>query len=361
MDYIKWRGDLIFEQSPFNEVDNLIFSFVSYVDFSGIVPEKEAEGAVTVKEASESFWEMYTDKDILDKPTLTKMSAFVLREMAASRRFGNLFLSDYVNEVDVEQQKQFAALRICVQEGRYYVAFRGTDETIVGWQEDFNMVYLPEVPSEKRAVEYLQEVMSQNHAEYYVGGHSKGGHLAIYAAVQNLEAFGDRILQVFNNDGPGVGAEMAASRAYQQMLPKLVSYVPEQSFFGLMLRHEEAMYTVKSSRSGLLQHDSLSWEVLGPEFVKVEEVSAQSRKTNAGLKNWLELLSLDERGEIIRLIFHSLSMAEIKNIGDFAALTPKRIYDLIGNLKDLDADQKTLVTRSFRLLIQELKGKGRKK
>lgn len=361
IDYIKWRGDLTFEQSPFNEVDNLIFSFVSYVDFSEIVPWKESEGEITVEEASERFWEVYTEKEILDKPTLTKMSAFVLREMAASRRFGLLFLSDYVNEIDEESQKQFAALRVRLREDMYYIAFRGTDETIVGWQEDFNMVYLPEVPSERRAVEYLQEIMGRNDAGHYIGGHSKGGHLAVYAAVRNFEVFGDRMLQIFNNDGPGVSASMAASREYEQMLPKIVSYVPEQSFFGLMLQHEETMYTVKSNRSGLLQHDSLSWEVLGPEFVKLKGVSIQSQETNKGLKNWLELLSLEERGEIISLIFHSLSMAEIKTIGDFATLTPKRIYDLIGKLKDLNADQKALVTRSFRLLVHELKGKGRRR
>ena len=361
IDYIKWRGDLTFAQSPFNEVDNLIFSFISYVDFSGIVPEKDEGKGIMVKEASERFWEAYTDKEILDKPTLTKMSAFVLREMASSRRFGNLLLSDYRNEIDEETQKQFAVLRIGLEKDCYYIAFRGTDETIVGWQEDFNMVYLPEVPSERRAVEYLQEIMGRDNAGYYIGGHSKGGHLAVYAAVKSFEIYGERMIRVFNNDGPGVSAEMASSEPYQQMLSKMVSYVPEQSFFGLMLQHRETVYTVKSNRTGLLQHDSLSWEVLGTEFVKAEEVSLQSRETNMGLKSWLGLLSLEERGEIINLIFHSLSEAEIKTIGDFASLTPKRIYDLIGRLKDLSADQKTLVTRSFRLLIHELKGKERKK
>lgn len=224
------------------------------------------------------------------------------------------------------------------------------------------MVYLPEVPSEKRAVEYLWEIMSRCgvSAQYYIGGHSKGGHLAVYAAVKSFHDFGEQILQVYNNDGPGVSVSMALSAEYQQMLPKLVSFVPEQSFFGLMLQHEETMYTVKSNRSGLLQHDSLSWEVLGPEFVKVEGLCEQSRETNIGLKNWLEHLSLEERGEIIQLIFHSLSLAGIRTIGDFAGLTPKRIYDLIRNLKDLDANQKALATRSFRLLVHELKKKRRK-
>ncbi len=360
-DYIKWRGDLTFEQSSFNEVDNLIFSFIAYVDFSGIVPEEG--GKITIREASRQFWEKYTDQEILDKPTLTKMSAFVLRDMADSRRFGNLYLSDYRNEIDEDLQKQFAAVQIHLEENLYYLAFRGTDETIVGWQEDFNMVYIPEVPSERRAVEYLQDALERREnagnqkGRFYIGGHSKGGHLAVYAAVQCFTEFREQIIQVFNNDGPGVSAVMAAAEEYRELLPRLVSYIPEQSFFGLMLIHEETAYTVKSSRSGLLQHDCLSWEVLGTEFVKVQGVAPQSRETNDGLKNWLSDLTVEERKEIVELIFNSLSLAGIRTIGDFSSLTPKKIYDMVRKLKEVDAEQRALVNRSFRLLIHALKGK----
>lgn len=357
-DYIKWRGDLTFEQAPFNEVDNIIFSFISYVDFEGIVPQAGENGGISIREASEMFWQMYTEKQIMDKPTLTKMSAFALREMADSRRFGGLMLSEYVNEIDEDEQKQFSAMQVQLTEDVYYLVFRGTDETIVGWQEDFNMVYLPEVPSEKRAVAYMDYVMGQNQARYYIGGHSKGGHMAVYAAVRNFEKYEDRILMVFNNDGPGVSEAMAETEAYQKLLLRLVSYVPEQTFFGLMLIHKEVIYAVKSNRSGLLQHDLLSWEVMGPRLVKVEQVSLSSRRINDGLKKWLNDLVLEEREEIIKLIFNSLCMAQIRTIGDFTTLTPKKIYDMIRKLKGLDAKQKTLVTRCFRLLVQELKGRG---
>ena len=368
-DYIKWRGDLTFEQSPFSEVDNLIFSYISYINFSGVVPEHagddagQQEGKITIREACRRFWELHTEQEVLENPTMTRPAPFVFRDLADSRRFGELYLSDYRNEIDEESQKQFSAILIHLGENRYYLAFRGTDETIVGWQEDFNMVCIPEVPSERRAVEYLQEALQRRESpagknpEFYIGGHSKGGHLAVYAAVHCYERFRDQIIQVYNNDGPGVSAAVAAGDAYQGILPRLVSYVPEQSFFGLMLIHEETTYTVKSSRSGLMQHDCLSWEVLGTEFVRVQEVSAQSRKTNDGLKKWLDGLTAEERQKITELIFSSLSLAGIRNIGDFAALTPKRLYDMVHNLKDMDAEQKALVNRAFRLLIHALKGK----
>ncbi|MGN0292573.1 MAG: Mbeg1-like protein [Lachnospiraceae bacterium] len=368
-DYIRWRGDLTFEQSPFNEVDNLIFSYISYINFSGVVPEHagddagQQEGKITIREACRRFWELHTEQEVLENPTMTRPAPFVFRDLADSRRFGELYLSDYRNEIDEGSQKQFSAIKIHLGENRYYLAFRGTDETIVGWQEDFNMVCVPEVPSEKRAVEYLQEALQHRESpaeqkpEFYIGGHSKGGHLAIYAAVHCYERFRDQIIQVYNNDGPGVSAAVAAGDAYQELLPRLVSYVPEQSFFGLMLVHEETTYTVKSSRSGLMQHDCLSWEVLGTEFVRVQEVSAQSRKTNDGLKKWIDGLTAEERQKITELIFSSLSLAGIRNIGDFAALTPKKLYDMVHKLKDMDAEQKALVNRAFRLLIHALKGK----
>ena len=373
-DYIKWRGDLTFEQSSFNEVDNLIFSFISYVDFSGIVPEEdtkeEGKGSartavkgVTVRETSQRFWGRFTEQEILDKPTLTKMSAFVLRDMAQSRRFGNLYLLDYRNEIDEDTGKQFAAIQIRLQENLYYLAFRGTDETIVGWQEDFNMVYAPEVPSERRAVEYLRDALNRRERTgdrepgFYIGGHSKGGHLAVYAAVKCFEEFRGQIIQVYNNDGPGVSTSMSAEESYGKLLPRLVSYIPEQSFFGLMLIHEENICTVKSSRSGLMQHDCLSWQVMGTEFEKVPGVSDRSRELNNGLKSWLAALTMEERKEIIELIFNSLSQAQIRTIGDFAVLTPGKIYDMMRNLKEISSEQKSLINRAFRMLMHALKGK----
>lgn len=405
-DYIKWRGDLTFEQSPFNEVDNLIFSCISYMDFSGIVPSENTEKntgrnpeentgknseentgrnaeentgksaggttgdgtgqlpcRITIREACRRFWDQHTEQEVLDNPSMTRPVPFVFRELADSRRFGDLYLMDYRNEIDEDSQKQFAAIQVDLGNNQYYLAFRGTDETMTGWQEDFNMVWLPEVPSEKRAAEYLREALLRRNGTggekpaFYVGGHSKGGHLAIYAALKCYEEFREQIIQVFNNDGPGVSAAVAASEAYQGILPRLVSYVPEQSFFGLMLIHEETTYTVKSSRSGLMQHDCLSWEVLGTKFVRTQGVSAQSRKTNDGLKKWLDGLTEGERQKITELIFSSLSLAGVRSIGDFAALTPKKLYDMVRKLKDMDAEQKALVNRAFRLLIHALKGK----
>lgn len=417
MDYIKWRGDLTLKQAPFNEVDNLILAFIAYVNFSGIVPEhkwnkyanvrenpavptimmleraedklKETEKGeeanssvnqkieieygkvtgldsertadrgrtfITVKEASKQFWELYTEKEVKTKTPFTKMAAFVLQEMAESRRFGELQLSHFINEVDEDSQKQFSAMQIRLDENLYYLAYRGTDETIVGWMEDFNMVYLPEIPSERRAIEYMEEVMQSGNF-YHVGGHSKGGHLALYASVKSPAWCRKQILSVTNHDGPGVNEEMAKSDEYLQILEKMVSYVPEQSLFGLMLEHKEQIYTVKSNKVGPLQHDALSWEIMGPSFVKAESVTRQSQNVSISLKNWLLMFDVEEREKMIRTIFNCLAEVNIRTVGDLVTINPIKIYDGVRNLKGLDAEEKELLSRALRSLIKELNRK----
>lgn len=360
MDYISWRGDLTFEQSALNEVDCAMFSYMVYVDFTGIVPKEGENASISLKEASEKFWEMHTEREILDKPTLTKMSAFVLREMASSRRFANLQLFSYVDETSEEEQKQFAAMQIELNEKQVYLVYRGTDETIVGWREDFNMVYLPEIPSEKRAAEYLKDVFenpSNSTKRYYIGGHSKGGHLAMYAAVQNARQYDSRMITVFNFDGPGLSDTMVKSEAYQKICPRIISYLPEQSFFGLMLCHKERIYGIRSSKNALLQHDPLSWQLLGTSFLKCS-ITSQALGLNEALKAWLFHLTLEERYLVIDCIFDSLAEADIRTIGDLADLNPARIYELVQGLKRMNPEEKSLIGKCFKSLVRELKQKG---
>ena len=358
MDYISWRGDLTFEQSALNEVDSAMFSYMVYVDFSGIV--SESDSPISLKEASDKFWALHTEQEILDKPTLTKMSAFVLREMASSRRFADLKLFAYVDETSEEEQKQFAAMQIELDAEHIYLVYRGTDETIVGWREDFNMVYLPEVPSEKRAFEYLRDTLENpvnSTKRYYVGGHSKGGHLAMYGAVRNAQLHDSRIAAVFNFDGPGLSDTMVKSEAYQKIRPRIISYLPEQSFFGLMLCHEEVIYGVRSSKSALLQHDPLSWQILGNSFLKCG-ITPQALGLNEALKAWLFDLTLEERYLVIDCIFDSLAEADIRTIGDLADLNPAKIYELVRGLKRMEPEEKNLIGKCFKNLVRELKQKG---
>lgn len=183
MDYIDWRGDLTMEVSPFNEVDNLVLSHMTYVNFENIVPSLYEGGSISIRSASELFFQMYVEEVIEAQLTLTKMSAYLLRKMAQSHRFAQMKLTNYINIIDPLEMKQFSAITIELGDGTIYVAYRGTDNTIVGWKENFNMTFMSPVPAQMEAAIYLRETAGKTSGKLRVGGHSKGGNLAVYAAV----------------------------------------------------------------------------------------------------------------------------------------------------------------------------------
>ena len=174
MDYLEWRGDLSFEADPFNEIDNLILSQLVYVEFAGIVPGIKEAGSITLKAASELFFEKNREEDILAKVSMTKMSAFVMKKAAQTKRFADIKLSRYVNDIDLKRQSQFSVLCVGLPDESIFVAYSGTDSTIVGWRENFNMGYLEETPGQRKAVNYLNYVMEKNTRTLRIGGTFEG-------------------------------------------------------------------------------------------------------------------------------------------------------------------------------------------
>ena len=203
MDYLDWRGDLTFTASGFNEVDNLLFAELVYTSFDGIVTGQSEAEAVTLAEASAVFWEQNSREEILARVSMTKAAPFVLEKMAKTERFRDVKLWGYVNDISEEEQSQFAVMCAGLPDGSIYVSFRGTDNTITGWREDFNMGYLSETPGQLKAVSYVEQMLGEGGRPVRIGGHSKGGNLAVYAAVHCSSGLQDRILAVYSNDGPG--------------------------------------------------------------------------------------------------------------------------------------------------------------
>ena len=310
MDYMDWRGDLSFEADEFNEVDNLILAQLAYVDFEGIVTAEENAPAVPLKEASGQFWEKNDKDEILARVSMTKSAPFVMEKMAETKRFSDVKLRCYVNEIRDEEQFQFSAVCVELPDDSLYVAFRGTDNTITGWREDFNMGYLSETPGQLRAVEYLNRAVTDKKQRVRVGGHSKGGNFAVYASVKCDPQIQNQILNVYSNDGPGFRSDMVESTEYQRMLPKLHTILPESSIVGMLLEHQESFEVVKSSNSGIQQHDAMSWEVLGRSFVHVDQVAAQSLL----LDETFSALSLAERTAVQQRILTEIKGRMLEDI-----------------------------------------------
>ena len=313
MDYISWRGDLSFEQSQFNEVDNLILACFSYVNLDGISAVTEQKG-IRLKKLTKEFMKLHTMKELEADKSFIRLAPFMMMEMAKSVRFGKCVVRNYVNDIVTEAEQQFAAMEIVLEDGTSYVSFRGTDDTIIGWKEDFNLS-TGVVPAQKRAIEYLQKISEHTDGMLRVGGHSKGGNLAIYGSVMCKSAH-EKILEIYSNDGPGFSREFQELPEMKEMMPKIIRIIPEYSIIGTLLEHEKEPVIVASSSKGLLQHDGFSWEVQGPALVRRDSLNKTALRFIEILHKWIDGMDTEQKRLLIEDLFATLQASGYENLSE---------------------------------------------
>ena len=343
-DYLTWRGDLSFTQSPPNAVDALIFSGLSYIRYGDSVT-RNPEIPVSLSSAAEEFFAL---EDHTERIQLKK-DLDLLYQASVSRRFGNVNLYQYRDVLLEEEQTQFAAVTFLLDDGSAFVAFRGTDTTMVGWKEDFNMSFMQVVPAQLMALDYIRTIQAELWQPLRLGGHSKGGNLAVFAAARSSPMVQKRILEVYNHDGPGFNDYLMGDVGYQAMVPKIKTFVPQSSVIGMLLEHEEPYTVIRSRQLGLLQHDFYSWEVKGPAFVPVEEISANSRFLNATIKNWLADMTVQERSQVVDALFGLLQMGELDSALDI--FQPKNLKTYVKTLSS-DGALRRLLSDEFQALVE---------
>ena len=313
MDYISWRGDLSFEQSQFNEVDNLILACFSYVNLDGISAVTKQKG-IGLKKLTKEFMKLHTMKELEADKSFIRLAPFMMMEMAKSVRFGKCVVRNYVNDIVTEAEQQFAAMEIVLEDGTSYVSFRGTDDTIIGWKEDFNLS-TGVVPAQKRAIEYLQKISEHTDGMLRVGGHSKGGNLAIYGSVMCKSAH-EKILEIYSNDGPGFSREFQELPETKEMMPKIIRIIPEYSIIGTILEHEKEPVIVASSSKGLLQHDGFSWEVQGPALVRRDSLNKTALRFIEILHKWIDGMDMEQKRLLIEDLFATLQASGYENLSE---------------------------------------------
>ena len=313
MDYISWRGDLSFEQSQFNEVDNLILACFSYVNLDGISAVTKQKG-IGLKKLTKEFMKLHTMKELEADKSFIRLAPFMMMEMAKSVRFGKCVVRNYVNDIVTEAEQQFAAMEIVLEDGTSYVSFRGTDDTIIGWKEDFNLS-TGVVPAQKRAIEYLQKISEHTDGMLRVGGHSKGGNLAIYGSVMCKSAH-EKILEIYSNDGPGFSREFQELPETKEMMPKIIRIIPEYSSIGTLLEHEKEPVIVASSSKGLLQHDAFSWEVQGPALVRRDSLNKTALRFIEILHKWIDGMDTEQKRLLIEDLFATLQASGYENLSE---------------------------------------------
>ena len=345
IDYLDWRGDLSFNQDPLNEVDNLIFSVLSYSDFSGVVPGLDKPGSVTLQEAADRIGP--APHEVTTNLTRSFFAALplLLEKCAQTERFANLELSHYIDRIEFAKAEQFSAVVFSLDEQLHFIAFSGTDDTLAGWKEDLEMSFRDAVPAQRDATRYAQAVIANLSGNFYLGGHSKGGNLAVYAAAHLTPEEQQRIIAVYNNDGPGFLANIIEKEGYQRIIHKVTTFIPQSSVAGILLEHEEKFQIIRSNETGLMQHNAFSWEVLGKHFVYEQELSKSSLVLSQAIRAWLNNISLEERSQFVEALFKVIDATGAKTLSELSEDKLATARAMITTFTQMEEETQTILKK----------------
>ena len=333
--------------TPFNELDMLMLTEITYLPFDQIVSEQMSPDCTCrLFEAAEKVPQ---DLSML----VTKNRLKLLEKAASSTRFKNIKLMGYVNDIDPDVQKQFAAMVFKIKPDSYVLTFRGTDDSIIGWKEDFHMTYMDQVPAQKTAVNYLRKAMDALPGQFILTGHSKGGNLASYAASRIKSEYQERIQSIYSYDAPGLNHSVITSQGYQTISDKIKRYIPQGSIVGMMLETPKQAQIVKSTAiGGLAQHDTFSWQISDQTFVLLDNLNPDSLQVDKTLKNWVDSVSDEELKDFFDLFFGLILDAGISSINDLTKLENfNRILAVFENANALTDQEREMLARLAKLLV----------
>lgn len=331
-EYMLWRGDLSFEQSPLNEVDNAILSELAYLDCSKVMEPMNPEG-VTLREVYRRIMNGGTYRFL----TIGEDDPEFIRLAAVSRRFGTLMIRYYSDILD-DDRLQFAAMHFSLNPRCDYVAFRGTDNSLIGWRENF-MISFRHTQSQSAAADYLLKTMEEG-KKYYVGGHSKGGNHAVFAVSHLDERYQKQVIRVFDNDGPGFSKDvfdLARIGSINHMVTKIV---PSYDVIGQLFRRPVPdTRIISSTASAILQHDPLSWRCEGPQFLKEESLDPDSTVITESFNTWVEQVKPSDREQFVSDLFDSLSIKGARRLDEIRL---DDVPDLLRNIFDSSGETRML-------------------
>ena len=349
-EYLEWRGDLTLDQVPFNDVDAAVLARFAYEPFDCIV-DPSFRKKITVEAACHAMLNIAE----LDKLVLSpKDDTRLIQMMASSERYRHMKMSGYINDIDLERQTQFSAVVFELdKEANYYVAYRGTDITLVGWKEDFNMGFEFPVPGQISALEYFEAARAGlKEGTFIVGGHSKGGNFSVYACAFAESNCQDSILAIYNFDGPGFNEDIMQRLEFKAIENKIRTFVPQFSVVGMILEHMEDYTVVNSNGGGVMQHELLTWEVTKDSFVCLDKISKGSRFIDHTLKDWLSSLSMEEREQFSDTVYKLLTSGEKHSVNQFAENKIGTANALLKTYAGLDDKTKKALRDTFFKLVK---------
>ncbi len=330
LDYLVWRGDIGLDYAPFNEVDSLILATLSYLEYPAM-PAPLSEMATIVPSPPDMEMAFIHEGRAL------------LSAAGMTQRFSGLRVHHPVSIIDGENDMQFAAVTFDLPDGSHYVAFRGTDNSIVGWREDFTMAFESPVPAQVAAVAYLTSLAAETTGPLLLGGHSKGGNLAVYAAAHVDGAIQERIVSIDSFDGPGLDDATMVSQGYLAIARRIRSFVPQSSVVGLLLSYHPEYTVVKADALSILQHDTFTWQLLGTTFQRVTEVDVSSQLVDQTVHAWLSRVTSEERQRFVDTLFDLLEATGATAMKELLTDVPGRAAAILKALQKVDFDTARMI------------------
>ncbi|PNY18903.1 Mbeg1-like protein [Streptococcus parauberis] len=360
VDYIKENKNKSFKDLPINELDIVAINEIGYLSFDDVVKE-------TITSQSDVYLSELTvddEKDLLNSVynyLITKERLNLFHAIRQSKRFKELALSHYINEIDVEFERQFAGMVFKIKSlNHVQVVFRGTDDSLIGWKEDFKLTYMREIPAHRAAISFIKNYLDENpEDQIIVSGHSKGGTLALYGTSFITPSYQEAIKKVYLLDSPGLSEDLLERLGYQSIRKKLIVIRPQESVVGVMLYCDVPPKIVKSSAFGVLQHKTSSWQVDAKgKFVTVPHPSSLSRNLELTFKEWNRQLSKQELKMVCDLFFDALISSGITSLHAFTFDEKAFVnfYQVLSSLRSIDQAHKAVMIKSMRQLIHDYTG-----
>jgi len=352
IDYIEETKDLAWDVKPFCAADSIVLSQLSYQDYGDVVPPlSKVRSTIRLMEAIQLRGIRQLITGTLLPPKNEKMLFAVLK----NARFRDLIVRAYVNDIDLETQKQFSAITFTLPTGTTYVCFRGTDATLIGWKEDFNMTFMSPVPAQVSAVAYLEIIAKATSGPIFIGGHSKGGNLSVYAAMHCSPETGKRIRAVYNHDGPGFKEEVLSEPSFAAIAGMLQTTLPKASIVGMLLQHDNRYRVVECSGIGILQHNLFTWVVEDGDLRYANQLSPQAILFGETLNAFLSGLDAEKRVRFVEWLFALVSAANLHTLKDMRWGWRKAAREAANAVKDTDPETRRFLLEIFNILAENVK------
>ena len=334
-DYLYWRGDLTFDKVPFNKIDALLLAQISYCLFDGVVSESFKERK-SFAQVSKDFAALPDYENRINIGFLiNKRTTELMVKCAESERFRKVELCGFRNIYNEDNVEQFAALTFII-DGKPVIALRGTDDTITGWKEDFNIAWLDQIPAQKDALEYFKEACEALDGDFVLTGHSKGGNLVINTAVCCGKKLQKRVSQVYNFDGPGFDPAFFETEEYEAVEEKINSFYPGFSVVGMIFHHPKNFEIVKSDGFAFWQHDAMNWQLMGPAFVNEADFADESKLFYSAFNEWIDKLNTKQKRDFVETMFYVLEASGAKTNNEIEKDALKATARMVAAYADMD-------------------------